>query len=228
MQFGGGSRRRCRASGRVAAMTQLRIIGGGLRSGERRRRRRPRHLHRRRPHRRRRSVVRTTTRRARHGRHARRRRHALPRRERRRQRRAATAPGRPRAPRRHAPTFDDRATIPRSGTAGTVPTTFTTGYRYAGLGYTTVFDAAVAPLMARPRTRSSTTRPSSTAASSSLLGNDDYLLRLIDAGERERAREYAAWLLGASGAYAIKVVNPGGVELWKRGSREPNGARPGR
>ena len=53
-----------------------------------------------------------------------------------------------------------------------------------------------------------------------LMGNDDYLLRLIDAGERDRAREYAAWLLGAAGGYAIKVVNPGGVELWKRGSRE--------
>ena len=37
----------------------------------------------------------------------------------------------------------------RSGTGGTVPSTFTTGYRYAGLGYTTVFDAAVAPLAAR-------------------------------------------------------------------------------
>src|SRR6185503_3493082 len=32
--------------------------------------------------------------------------------------------------------------LPRSGTGGTVPSTFTTGYRYAGLGYTTVFDAA--------------------------------------------------------------------------------------
>ena len=38
---------------------------------------------------------------------------------------------------------------PRSGTGGTLPSTFTTGYRYAGLGYTTVFDAAVAPIMAR-------------------------------------------------------------------------------
>ncbi len=37
----------------------------------------------------------------------------------------------------------------RSGTGGTVPSTFTTGYRYAGLGYTTAFDAAVAPITAR-------------------------------------------------------------------------------
>ena len=34
--------------------------------------------------------------------------------------------------------------VGRSGTGGTVPSTFATGYRYAGLGYTTVFDAAIA------------------------------------------------------------------------------------
>src|ERR1700728_1651586 len=44
---------------------------------------------------------------------------------------------------------DADITIPRSGSGGTVPSTFTTGYRYAGLGYTTVFDAAVAAVSAR-------------------------------------------------------------------------------
>src|SRR4029450_4245931 len=29
-----------------------------------------------------------------------------------------------------------------------------------------------------------------------------------------------AWLLAATGAYAIKIVNPAGIELWKRGARE--------
>ena len=38
------------------------------------------------------------------------------------------------------------------------------------------------------------------------------LLRgLLADGERARAREYAAWLLGAAGGYAIKIVNPGAV-----------------
>jgi formylmethanofuran dehydrogenase subunit A len=108
----------------------------------------------------------------------------------------------------------------RSGAGGTVPTTFTTGYRYAGLGYTTVFDAAVAPAMARIAHSQLSDTPIVDGGFFVLLGNDEYLLRLIDAGERERAREYAAWLLGATGGYAIKIVNPGGVELWKRGSRE--------
>jgi len=53
-----------------------------------------------------------------------------------------------------------------------------------------------------------------------LRGNDEYLLRLIAAGGWAQAREYAAWLRGAAGGYALKVVNPGGVELWKRGVRD--------
>ena len=119
-----------------------------------------------------------------------------------------------------APLLDDTAAVPRSGTDGTVPTTFTTGYRYAGLGYTTVFDAAVAPIMARTAHSQLDDTPIVDGGFFALLGNDDYLLRLIDAGDRERAREYAAWMLAAVGAYAIKIVNPAGVELWKRGTKE--------
>jgi len=119
-----------------------------------------------------------------------------------------------------APSLADVAEIPRSGAAGTVPTTFTTGYRYAGLGYTTVFDAAVAPIMARSAHSQLDDTPIVDGGFFALLGNDDYLLRLIDSDDRERAREYAAWVLGATGAYAIKIVNPGGVELWKRGTKE--------
>jgi formylmethanofuran dehydrogenase subunit A len=111
-------------------------------------------------------------------------------------------------------------TIPRSGTGGTVPSTFTTGYRYAGLGYTTVFDAAVAPIAARATHAQFDDTPIVDGGFFALLGNDEYMLRQIAAGERDRARDYAGWILGATKAYAIKVVNPGGVELWKRNVRE--------
>jgi formylmethanofuran dehydrogenase subunit A len=107
----------------------------------------------------------------------------------------------------------------RSGTGGTVPSTFATGYRYAGLGYTTVFDAAIAPLTARHTHHEMSDTPCIDAGCFVLMGNDDYLLQLIDAGEQNRARDYAAWLLGAAGGYAIKVVNPGGVEAWKTPQR---------
>jgi formylmethanofuran dehydrogenase subunit A len=112
---------------------------------------------------------------------------------------------------------------PRSGTGGTVPTTFTTGYRYAGLGYTTVFDAAVAPVMARHSHAELEDTPCVDGGIFVLMGNDEYLLRQVAAGERDRARDYAAWLLEASGGYAIKIVNPGGVEAWKSGQRNLNG-----
>ena len=118
----------------------------------------------------------------------------------------------------HAPALLD-GTQARSGSGGTVPSTFTTGYRYAGLGYTTVFDASVAPIAARLAHLELDDTPIVDAGCFVLMGNDDYLLRLIDAGETGRAREYAAWLLGAAGGYAIKIVNAGGIELWKRGAR---------
>jgi formylmethanofuran dehydrogenase subunit A len=110
--------------------------------------------------------------------------------------------------------------IPRSGSGGTIPSTFTTGYRYAGLGYTTVFDAAVAPIAARLSHAEFDDTPIVDGGFFVLMGNDEYLLRQIDAGERGRALDYAAWLLGAAGGYAIKIVNPGGIERWKLGARD--------
>jgi formylmethanofuran dehydrogenase subunit A len=112
---------------------------------------------------------------------------------------------------------------PRSGSGGTVPTSFTTGYRYAGLGYTTAFDAAVAPLLARHSHAELDDTPCVDGGIYALMGNDEYLLRQIELGEHHRARDYAAWLLGAAGAYAVKIVNPGGVEAWKAGQRNVTG-----
>ena len=118
-----------------------------------------------------------------------------------------------------APTLAEGEPLARSGTGGTVPSTFTTGYRYAGLGYTTAFDAAVAPLTARHSHSELDDTPCVDGGIFVLMGNDEYLLRQIEAGERDRARDYAAWLLGATGGYAVKIVNPGGVEAWKTGQR---------
>jgi len=120
----------------------------------------------------------------------------------------------------HAPALVPGAAPARSGTGGTLPSTFTTGYRYAGLGYTTVFDAAVAPITARHTHAEFDDTPIVDGGCFVLLGNDEYLLRQVDAGERDRARDYAAWLLGATGGYAIKIVNPGGIQAWKSGQRD--------
>jgi len=111
----------------------------------------------------------------------------------------------------------DAGAVARSGTGGTLASTFATGYRYAGLGYTTVMEAAVAPLAARHAHAELDDTPIIDAGFFVLLGNDDYLLRQVAAGEGARARDYAAWLLGTTRAYAIKIVNPGGVAVWKGG-----------
>jgi formylmethanofuran dehydrogenase subunit A len=118
-----------------------------------------------------------------------------------------------------APAPDLIEGTPRSGSGGTVPSTFTTGYRYAGLGYTTAFDAAVAPLLARHSHAELDDTPCVDGGIFVLLGNDEYLLRQIELGEHDRARDYVAWMLGATGGYAVKIVNPGGIEAWKTGGR---------
>jgi len=118
-----------------------------------------------------------------------------------------------------APELRDGEQLARSGSGGSVPSTFTTGYRYAGLGYTTAFDAAVAPLTARHSHSELDDTPCLDGGIFVLMGNDEYLLRQIERGERDRVRDYAAWLLGATGGYAVKIVNPGGVEAWKTGQR---------
>jgi len=115
------------------------------------------------------------------------------------------------------PTRLEDGSLARSGTGGTLPSTFATGYRYAGLGYTTVMEAAVAPLAARHAHAELDDTPIIDAGFFVLLGNDEYLLRQLTAGEAARARDYAAWLLGTTRGYAIKIVNPGGVAVWKGG-----------
>jgi formylmethanofuran dehydrogenase subunit A len=110
-----------------------------------------------------------------------------------------------------------RTAITRSGTLGSVPSTFATGYKYAGLGYTTAFDAAIPPLGARHAHEELQDTPIIDKGFFVLMGNNHYVLNQIKAGEHERLRNFVAWLLGAAKGYAMKVVNPGGVEEWKEG-----------
>ncbi len=108
-----------------------------------------------------------------------------------------------------------RTPLTRSGVGGSIPSTFTTGYRYAIMGYTTAFDAAVAPLGARHAHEEFLDTPIVDKGFFVLMGNNEFIMQRIAAGEPEKVRDFAAWLLEATKAYAIKLVNPGGVELWK-------------
>ncbi|MBL8851691.1 MAG: formylmethanofuran dehydrogenase subunit A [Planctomycetaceae bacterium] len=108
-----------------------------------------------------------------------------------------------------------RTALTRSGTIGSVPSTFATGYLYAGLGYTTAFDAAVPPLAARHVHEELHDTPIIDKGFYVLMGNNHYIMKQVHAQEPERLRAYIAWLLNAAGGYAVKLVNPGGVEVWK-------------
>jgi formylmethanofuran dehydrogenase subunit A len=108
-----------------------------------------------------------------------------------------------------------RTAITHSGTMGSVPSTFATGYKYAGMGYTTAFDAAVPPLSARHAHEEFADTPCIDKGFYLLMGNNHYIMRAIKDGEPERLKGFVAWLLGAAKGYAAKLVNPGGVEVWK-------------
>ena len=102
-----------------------------------------------------------------------------------------------------------------SGTLGSVPSTFATGYRYVGLGYTTAFDAAVPPLSARHAHEEFEDTPCIDKGFYVLMGNNHYIMNAIKEQEPQKLEAFVSWLLGAAKGYAPKLVNPGGVEVWK-------------
>jgi formylmethanofuran dehydrogenase subunit A len=108
-----------------------------------------------------------------------------------------------------------RTALTHSGTMGSVPSTFATGYKYIGLGYTTAFDAAVPPLSARHAHEEFEDTPCIDKGFYVLMGNNHYIMRALQDQEPERLTAFVAWLLGAAKGYAAKLVNPGGVEVWK-------------
>ncbi|GAC1334578.1 MAG: formylmethanofuran dehydrogenase subunit A [Isosphaeraceae bacterium] len=104
----------------------------------------------------------------------------------------------------------------RSGTLGSVPSTFATGYQYAALGYTTAVDAAVAPHGARHALFEMRDTPILDQAFLVLVGNHQYLMKMIGEKDPSRVDSFIGWLIHATRAFGIKVVNPGGVERWKQ------------
>jgi formylmethanofuran dehydrogenase subunit A len=116
-----------------------------------------------------------------------------------------------------------RSQFSHSGTNGSVPSTFATGYRYAALGYTTAFDAAVAPLLARHVHQEFADTPGIDTGFFAVVGDHHLLLDAIRAGDQKQVTARLGWLLHSTHAYAPKLVNPGGVETWKQNSPAKHG-----
>ncbi len=125
--------------------------------------------------------------------------------------------GRKMRPEDHRELVFPRTEVTRSGVGHTVPSTFATGYALARLGYTTLMEAAGPPLGARHVHEELNDIPIVDKAFFLLMGNNYFVLKFIAEHDFERLKHFVAWLLQASGAYAIKIVNPAGVDTWKWG-----------
>lgn len=108
----------------------------------------------------------------------------------------------------------------RSGTIGSVPSSFSTGYLYSGLGYTTAVDAAIPPLGARAAHAEFGDVPLVDKAMLVLMGNNHLIMEAVGSKDRAAVERTVAWLLDSARGFGVKAVNPGGVEQWKqRGAR---------
>ena len=110
----------------------------------------------------------------------------------------------------------------RSGVGRSIPSTFTTGYRYARMGYTTVMEPAMPPLLARHVHEELNDTPMIDKAAFPLLSDCWFVLEPLQKGLVEEAAAYVAWTMEATRGYAIKLVNPGGLEAWGFGRNVRN------
>ena len=111
--------------------------------------------------------------------------------------------------------------LTHSGSGTIAPTSFVTGYRYAEMGYTTCFEPAMMPVNARASHLEMADTPMLDTGAYVLLGNDDFLLRLLQ-GKKDQSviNDYVAWTIHAARAMGVKVVNPGGINAFKFNQRK--------
>ncbi|MHA1300098.1 MAG: formylmethanofuran dehydrogenase subunit A [Candidatus Helarchaeota archaeon] len=107
--------------------------------------------------------------------------------------------------------------ITRSGTGYSVPSTWVTGYKYAVMGYTTVNEPATPPLKTRHTHEEFNDMPIIDKSCFPVFGNNWFVLDYVSEGNEDLLAGYIAWLLRATKGYAVKIVNPGGVENWAWG-----------
>jgi formylmethanofuran dehydrogenase subunit A len=113
-----------------------------------------------------------------------------------------------------------RTECTRASSGHAAPGTLATGYRYAEMGYTACFEPAVLPVNARHAHLEMGDTPLVDKGGYAMLGSDDFLLRLMAAGEDQQLiNDYVAWTLHASRCIGIKVVNPGGISAFKFNER---------
>ncbi|MCK5925511.1 MAG: amidohydrolase family protein, partial [Methylococcales bacterium] len=123
-------------------------------------------------------------------------------------------------PENHRLDTEPHTHIKRAGTGHAMPSSFTTGYRYAEMGYTAGFEPAVLPINARQAHMEMGDIPILDKGGYVMLGSDDFLLRMMTAKKDQQAiNDYVAWTLHAAKGVGIKVVNAGGINAFKFNQR---------
>ena len=107
-----------------------------------------------------------------------------------------------------------KTALTRSGTGYSIPSTFVTGYRYSKMGYTTVMNPSMVPLGAKHTHEELNDIPLLDKASYPLLGDWWFVLEYLQKGDLDGCARHVAWMLETTKGYAIKIVNPGGLESW--------------
>ena len=114
-----------------------------------------------------------------------------------------------------------KTSLTRSGCGHAAPSTLTTGYRYAEMGYTACFEPAMLPVNARQAHMEMADIPIVDKGAYALLGSDDFFLRMLASNKDQGAiSDYVGWIINATQAIGIKVVNPGGISAFKFNQRK--------
>jgi formylmethanofuran dehydrogenase subunit A len=117
-------------------------------------------------------------------------------------------------PEDHVKDVERKTAITRSGVGYSIPSTFTTGYRYSRMGYTTIMNPSMAPLEAKHTHEELNDIPNVDKATYPLLGDWWFVLEYLSKDKIEECARHIAWMLKTTKGYAIKIVNPGGLESW--------------
>jgi formylmethanofuran dehydrogenase subunit A len=98
--------------------------------------------------------------------------------------------------------------------------TYETGRLYAQMGFTTVIEPAMNPQNALHAHLELADIPFIDKATLAVLGNEDFLLRLIRDGHGEALLDdYVAWSVTHAKALGVKVINAGGAAAFKENVR---------
>lgn len=103
---------------------------------------------------------------------------------------------------------------------GCTPGTLATGYRYAEMGYTAAFEPALVPANARHAHLEMGDVPILDHGAYAMVGSDEVFLAMLARGEPAAAlRDYVAYVVHATKAIGVKVVNPAGISAFKFNQR---------